>query len=262
MSRFASGGATVLTGTRAPWASARRALLLLLLAVSAAGQASAQDTGTITGMVLASGTQAPLNGAEVLIAALNRSSVTDAAGGFRLSNLPAGAHRVLIRAIGFEPLEYDTVVRAGDSTQIRVTMNLSSVRLPMVTVEERGRAMRPALQALAERKRIGLGAIYDGADLEEFRGRTLVDLLRRHVTVRGSTLYSRRGPFSLSELDCPIQVIWDGMLVSRFNLRIDAPELESLGGIEFYAGGATVPPEFNRGDGRCGVLVLWTRDRF
>jgi hypothetical protein len=29
--------------------------------------------------------------------------------------------------------------------------------------------------------------------------------------------------------------------------------------IEFYASGATVPMEYNRGDVRCGVLVIHTR---
>jgi hypothetical protein len=33
------------------------------------------------------------------------------------------------------------------------------------------------------------------------------------------------------------------------------------GAIEFYAGGASLPVQFNRTSSGCGALLLWTRDR-
>ena len=32
-------------------------------------------------------------------------------------------------------------------------------------------------------------------------------------------------------------------------------------GVEYYAGGATVPPQYNSRNSGCGVLLLWYRDR-
>jgi len=34
-----------------------------------------------------------------------------------------------------------------------------------------------------------------------------------------------------------------------------------LGGIEYYAGGATMPPQFNATGSNCGTLLLWSRER-
>jgi hypothetical protein len=40
--------------------------------------------------------------------------------------------------------------------------------------------------------------------------------------------------------------------------RLDAND---YAGIEFYPGGATIPPQYNGTDSGCGVLLLWTRER-
>lgn len=37
--------------------------------------------------------------------------------------------------------------------------------------------------------------------------------------------------------------------------------INQLGGIEYYAGAASVPPQYNRTGSTCGVIIFWTRER-
>ena len=37
--------------------------------------------------------------------------------------------------------------------------------------------------------------------------------------------------------------------------------VNQLAGLEFYAAGASIPPQFNATDDGCGTLLLWTRER-
>jgi hypothetical protein len=36
--------------------------------------------------------------------------------------------------------------------------------------------------------------------------------------------------------------------------------VSDFAGIELYAGGASVPPQYNKTNNICGVLLLWTRE--
>ena len=71
----------------------------------------------------------------------------------------------------------------------------------------------------------------------------------------------RRGPSSLRGSDfCPIQIFLDGMMLpSPVDLR--TIKVETLAGVESYAGGAQTPVVFERGSAMCGAMVLWTRTR-
>ena len=38
-------------------------------------------------------------------------------------------------------------------------------------------------------------------------------------------------------------------------------QINDYAAVEYYAGGATVPLQYNQTGGGCGVLVLWTREK-
>ena len=55
-------------------------------------------------------------------------------------------------------------------------------------------------------------------------------------------------------------------LISRPGLwpairTIEKLRVEEFAGIEFYAGGASVPVQYNKTGSSCGVLLLWSRMR-
>src|SRR5688572_18065180 len=63
--------------------------------------ASAQ--GEISGRVSAADSaRPPVQGAEASVARLGRTALSDSSGRFRLKDLPAGEHLVVLRAVGFK----------------------------------------------------------------------------------------------------------------------------------------------------------------
>jgi hypothetical protein len=58
---------------------------------------------------------------------------------------------------------------------------------------------------------------------------------------------------------CPVDVWIDGANVADDNLNGMA--VNEFAGVEFYAGGATLPPQYNKTGSSCGVLLLWSRER-
>jgi hypothetical protein len=75
---------------------------LLALLLGAAPQIAAQSTGaTITGMVLDAETRAPVPLARVGVEGTPLLALTDSAGRYRLTSVPAGPRNVTARRIGF-----------------------------------------------------------------------------------------------------------------------------------------------------------------
>lgn len=239
-----------------------RVMAAALLMLIAPGQASGQGRAVLIGRVVSDSSETPVRGAEVVLEAGRVTTTTNAAGVFRLSGLPAGRHRVVVRQIGFEPAATDLLLSDRDTVAIVVHLRASPVVLDsLVVTAPEGRPLRPDLQALEVRKRMGFGKIFNADDLAAFEGRSILDVLRQYAVIEGGGVYSRRGPTSFQQRRCPMQVILDGLPLTRFDFRVDI-RLEDLGGMEVYLGSATTPLIFERGtNAMCGVIVLWTRDR-
>jgi hypothetical protein len=58
---------------------------------------------------------------------------------------------------------------------------------------------------------------------------------------------------------CPADVYVDGIVTTETNL--ERMRVDQYAAIEFYAGGARTPIEYNKTGSNCGVLLLWTRER-
>jgi hypothetical protein len=64
-----------------------------------------------------------------------------------------------------------------------------------------------------------------------------------------------------------VSVYYDGAPLYTGAPDTDAPDMRSFrvdefAGIEYYAGGASVPAQFNNTrESNCGVLLLWTREK-
>lgn len=92
-------------------------LMLVALLLPAGFTVFAQHNGTIRGRVV-DGDKLSLPGATVMIASINRGTVSDNFGFFTLTNLPAGSYDVAVSYIGFLPAQSAVKVEAGSTSAI------------------------------------------------------------------------------------------------------------------------------------------------
>jgi iron complex outermembrane receptor protein len=94
---------------------------------------AAQQTGTVSGTVLAAETGAPLVGASVVIVGTARSVLTNTQGQYRLT-APPGAHAVRARLIGHEPAEREVTVTVGGNVTADFRLTATPLQLNEVVV--------------------------------------------------------------------------------------------------------------------------------
>jgi len=246
-----------------PLTTSARALALLLLALPAARAASAQ--AGLRGKVVMEPTEAPVVGAEVLIATVDQKAVTNEKGEFEIASFRPGEHEILIRRIGFSPRKRKLKFRAGETLSIEVLLT------PTVTVIESlvvvGKPPLPTSGRFVafEQRRAGHdGHFMTWADLR------LRENMRTHEALRDvgvRTVRDRlgRNVLTSSRLGnrCVGQIWVDGVKLLQIAGPVDIDDfsVETLAGVEYYSGPAQTPPEFNTMGATCGTLVLWTRER-
>jgi hypothetical protein len=114
-----------------------------------------------------------------------------------------------------------------------------------------------------ERRKMGFGRFLTQDDFAKAEGRNILNLLTSRIPgMRTSgtgrrTLVSSRGPTSVSQRECPIRVIFDGM-PNAGPLDLDSIEPSTIAAAEFYTP-ATLPFQFAFGGSPCGTLLLWSR---
>jgi hypothetical protein len=125
-----------------------RSALVLLLALSLAGAAVAQD-GSLRGYIT-DDTGAALPGvtvtaaSDVLIGG-TRTAVTDGTGYYRLINLPPGEYSVTAELASFATYRREAIlVRAGATFSVDIQMRISSVRRPSPSWKRRCSKSRAA----------------------------------------------------------------------------------------------------------------------
>lgn len=248
-------------------------LVLALGALALPCGASAQ-TAALGGTVRGDSTSARLAGAQVELPQLGRGARTDAEGRFLLGRLPAGRHAVVVRHVGFAPVT-DTVQLSEGETATRdfvLRAQVPTLDSVVVTAPER-RYLSPALRAVEERRKQGHGRFITEEDLRRNDDRRLGAVVRQkipgiRVVQRGtkSFLASTR-PATLRPRDhCYVDIFVDGVLLSPEGrsdpaVDIDALHVIQFAAAEFYPGGASIPPQYNRTANGCGVFLLWSRER-
>ena len=105
-----------------------------MLAVQAAAAQNAPPATAILAGVIRDSTAAPIADAEIIVRDIGRTGRTDARGAFELRDVPAGAHEVWFRRLGYTTIEYNWRARAGERTEIAVTLHAIPRRLDPVVV--------------------------------------------------------------------------------------------------------------------------------
>ena len=225
-------------------------------------------------------------------------ATTNQRGEFRVAGVTIGHHIIQVRKIGFSAPSQDVAFEDGTPVERtlviqRITM-LDSVRVESSPYSRNDEAMR----LFEENRKLGLGKFFTRADLEKARDRPMVDILgglpgtKPRATGSLGYILSSRGLKSMNECSPILQDDPDGLAKTAVPARrggnakaascteacfphvfLDGTDVsprevpninrfnpDQLEAIEYYAGGAQVPPEYNRlNRSYCGVIVLHTR---
>ncbi|NJD19448.1 MAG: TonB-dependent receptor [Gemmatimonadetes bacterium] len=210
--------------------------------------------GVVTGTVVDAETQASVGGVVVRLET-GRGVLADASGGFVLRDVAAGAHRVEVTGIGWEPWSSgEVVVGAGDTVSVAVRLRRSAVPLPEIVVAPGTFGMLESTPPVSVRTitREEIEAMPQvGEDV--FRSLTRLPGVTAHDI---STRLSVRG-----SLDREVMVRLDGLeLYEPYHLKdfdgaLGIMDLTALAGVELKAGGFGV----EYGDRAAGVLDMKSR---
>lgn len=106
---------------------------------------AAQQTGSVTGRVVRSGTVNPVQGAQIQVVGTERGAISDGQGRFLITEVPAGSRVIRITFLGFATEERPVTVTAGGSAEVNFELREEAIELDPVVVtalgiarEERG----------------------------------------------------------------------------------------------------------------------------
>lgn len=251
------------------------------------------QAGTLIGRVVRDSVAQPVAGAEVRLPNLGISTISNGLGEFHLDRIPAGVLIVAIRSPGSRPLEDTVVIRAFEVTDRQFRLSSLPVQLDSVrTVAKPVGYISPNLRGFRKRQEAGGGGYFVGDSvLRQGDDSRLPDILAsripaltivrdrsaayfssaRNPSFSSGPIFSKqsspKSPRDLQVSGCWVSVYIDGTVVygggAAGSMPPDAYALEArnYAGVEYYPGGASIPPEYNRTSNACGVLLLWTRER-
>ncbi|MEO7455796.1 MAG: carboxypeptidase-like regulatory domain-containing protein [Gemmatimonadaceae bacterium] len=245
----------------------------------------AQATARFTGRVMQAGKGAPIAGAEVWLASVDRRVTTDDSGRFVLDSLPPGRMLVQVRGVGYVA-QRDTLrfvagaVESRDYALAPVGQQLDTVR----TVSDAVKYASPRLRGFEERRaNPASGYFIPEAELRKYDNEPLANVLLSRVVglrivpgMHGAAFMASStretpgavfGKTGAQPKPCFVTLYVDGVLV--YSAKMDAANdpadfnrlaVREYAAVEFYLRSGTAPPGFNATDAGCGTLLLWTRE--
>jgi TonB-linked SusC/RagA family outer membrane protein len=129
---FASAVSALRYARLTPWCIAA----IIVASIISPQQTLAQGArgGAITGTVRAAHTGEPIAGAAMQVEGTAYGTVTNAAGAFRFSSVPAGAHSLSARALGFAKLSRTVTVADGGTTTADFALERAASQLDAMVV--------------------------------------------------------------------------------------------------------------------------------
>ncbi len=225
----------------------RRHAFLVALCAGLAAPLCAQTpaaTSLFTARILDARTEQPIAEASILLPGLERTAKSDARGNLRLTQLPAGKHIALVRAVGYDSLLFAIDIAQSDTAEADLMLTPIAQQLGTVKVEATVGMRAARMAEYEERKKIGLGRFMDSTVFQEFPGTPLADVLDRRLP--GPRFRGTR---------C---LILDGIPVVGSDPNLVLPE--EIAALEVHTG-ATVPSKY-AGTTRCRIFILvWRKLR-
>jgi hypothetical protein len=235
--------------------------------------AAAGDTGTqapvqrgaarVFGRVL-NANGAPVVDARVSLMGYSNATKTRANGEFVLDSLPSGTQALVVRQIGYKPIEQ--TVELSARSPARVTVKLG-VLVPELSAVEVVAVRDEGLQRVGflDRKRTSAqGHFIDPETIERRKATMFSDLLRTVPGIRvqqfngGAQVFSTRNS---SQNGCVTMWVdgaqWQQLSAGDLDSFVQPQEVAA---IEVYQG-TQVPPQFSQPGQSCAAVVVWTKLR-
>ena len=249
-------------------------MVLVDLAGRAFGRAAldlavAATTGVVTGVVRRrNGSIIP--GATVVAIGTESRTQADESGGFTLRAVLGGPRIVEARAIGYPPGRAQTTVQPGRTQRVDIFVGDSVPVLDPVTVEAR---YEPYLAQVGfnRRRNTALGHFLDTTDIQKAGAVGFEEVFRMvpGVVLRpnGSgyvvELQRAQGQIDNPALAnyCPPAYFIDGAYFPLAPTQTPSVPLvpEEILAIEVYSNLFSAPPQYQRRDSGCGVILIWTK---
>lgn len=263
-------------------------LLATPLAAQQGGDGAASDsaapaapaTAAVAGVVRESGSGEPLAEALVVLPERGVGTYTDSAGRFAFGELRPGEANLEVRFLDRRSEERTVTLRPHEVTEVELALQVQAVEVPGLTVEAE-RRRRGRMAGFHQRTERGKGHFFTREELARREGNQLHQVFRRVPGVdvvpcgripgrasQGShacyvVASGREAPSFIQRGPCVPIFFVDGHRtpLDEMPLGINELSVSEIEGIEVYTGPAQTPPRFNSlAGGRCGVVVIWTRD--
>ncbi|MBC7896133.1 MAG: SusC/RagA family TonB-linked outer membrane protein [Cytophagaceae bacterium] len=182
-------------------------------------------TGSISGRVVDSTSQQPIGSVQIQLEGTQRGTATRQDGGFVLTEVAAGVHRLKISRIGYRPETREVTVSAGAAANVQVSLAAVAANLSAVVVTGYGTQRREAITgavAAIDATEANVGVVTNATGL--LQGRVAGVNLTLNSGEPGAGAQIRiRGGTSISASNDPLYVI-DGVPIQN-----DQTEATGLG---------------------------------
>jgi len=232
--------------------------LIAALQLTLAGTLSAQSGSSgIIGRIFDEHTNEAMIQGLIFLDSVRHDVPISSQGRFVLTKVPAGRHRVEIRAVGYRPHVLEVALVDGQILERQFPMFFTGDKLPDLTVESRNSRLLPRFNDFERRRQQGLGFYITRDEIKAKGYMNMGDALR---TVQGVRV-------DCGVVECSVHMVRstagcfptyyvDGHLARSF---AESTPITDVQGIEVYRGAAEMPGEFSGSGAMCGVIAIWTR---
>lgn len=236
----------------------------------ASGSAASADTAPrrlrgqarLTGRVI-NAAGAPVANARVDVQGTGAAALSRQDGTFGFNDLPSGTQALVVRQLGFEPVEMAVELSSRQPKQVTVTMSKPARVLETVAVTAEKSTAGLDQVGFNRRHKIGFGYFMTTEDIEKRQATRMTDLFRTVPSLRvvpSGMDYVVESARDVGGGGCvryvvdgtPYQVLYPGDID-----RLMPPH--EVAAVEVYSGSST-PAEFQQAGGSsCTTVVMWSR---
>ena len=229
---------------------------------TAAGAAAAQKVprAVITGRVTNAGGVA-VPGARVSVQGSPSTASTGDDGRFTLTGVLPGTQSVLVRRVGYEPVESPLNVTTGQPNSLTVRLGAFKPTLSTVAVEAKADPLKAT--GFERRRKMGMGRYLDYDQIKAAQPTYTSDILRRLPGIRVLGAGTNATIATMRANGC-VQVVIDGT-----NIPLDAGQsidqvvnAQDVVAVEFY-NPIDVPIELSsNANSSCALVAIWTKAKW